>query len=196
MNKAEQQKIIKQQTKWPAVVAMIGAFLMVLCIFLPYSTATEERAEWIDKYPDTVVFEEMNVTAADMRNISMLQYTRMYYTMSEALWHDSTVGVFYIVMVAIIGCAALGAALFAMGRKPIGCVIIGAVSYGAVHIMNLDFTQRGVIPSSSYDWGMAHTLFPVAAVILAAGAIWMLAKKIIAKKQFGTVASVEEPAAE
>ena len=50
-------------------------------------------------------------------------------------------------------------------------------------MQNWDYTDRGVIPSSSYDWGLAHTLFPIVAFIALAGAIWMLVMKIIAKKQ-------------
>jgi hypothetical protein len=50
-------------------------------------------------------------------------------------------------------------------------------------MQNWDYTDRGVIPSSSYDWGLAHTLLPIAAIIALAGAIWMLAIKISTKKQ-------------
>lgn len=174
---------INQKMLLPFVMALIGALLMVLCVFLPYSAATEERAEWIDKYPDTVVLEGMNLTAADMKHISMTQYAHIYFTMSEELWHDSTVGILYVVLVALIGCGAAVAALFALGRKPIGCIIFGGLASGVFHLLNMDFIDRGVIPSDSYDWGVAHTLFPIAAVILIAGALWMLVMKIIVKRQ-------------
>jgi hypothetical protein len=185
MNKVKKETI-RKETLMPFVVALIGALMMAVCVFLPYSTATEERAEWIDKYPDTVVIEEMDLTAADMRNISMAQYARIYFTMSEKYWHDSTVGIIYIVLVALIGGGALIAALFTLGRKPIGCLISGVISCGVFHRLNWDFIDRGVTPSDSYDWSIAHTLFPIAAVILAVGAVWMLVKKIIIKKELKT----------
>lgn len=82
--------------------------------------------------------------------------------------------ILYVVLVALIGGGAAVAALFALGRKPVGCTIFGGLSFGAFRLMNLDFIDRGVIPSDSYDWGIAHTLFPIAAVILVGGALWML----------------------
>ena len=183
--------ILKQKTLLPCVIALVGAFVMILCVFLPYATATAERAEWIDKFPDTAVIDAMDLKAEDMRNISMAQYARIYFTMSEEYWHDSFVGIFYIVLVALIGGGALVAALFAWGRKPIGCIIFGALSCGVFRTLNWDFMDRGVIPSDSYDWGVAHTLFPVAAVILAAGAVLMFVKKVIIKKKIKSEISAQ-----
>ena len=183
--------ILKQKTLLPCVIALVGAFVMLLCVFLPYATATAERAEWIDKFPDTVVIDAMDLKAEDMRNISMAQCARIYFTMSEEYWHDSFVGIFYIVLVTFIGGGALVAALFALGRKPIGSILFGAASYGVFHMLNWDFADRGVIPSDSYDWGIAHTIFPIAAVILIIGAIWMFVKKILVKKQLKSEADTQ-----
>ena len=68
MDKKQRKAIIKQKTIFPFIVTLVGALVMAACVFLPYSTATAERAEWIDNYPDTVVMEEMDLTAADMKN--------------------------------------------------------------------------------------------------------------------------------
>jgi hypothetical protein len=135
--------------------------------------------------------EEMGLTAADMKDISMAKFAHIYSTMSEEYWHDSTVGIFYIVLVAFIGGGALVAALFALGRKPIGSILFGAASYGVFHMLNWDFADRGVIPSDSYNWGIAHTIFPIAAVILIIGAVWMFVKKILVKKQLKSEAATQ-----
>lgn len=195
MDKKERKEAIKQQTWLPAIIALIGALLIIVSVFLPYSTATGERREWLDKHPDVVVIEEMDLTAADMKNISMAQYAHMYNIMSEVYWHDPAVGVFYIVLVALVGGGALIAALFTWKRKPVGTIIFGALSYGAFSVMNSDFTDRGVIPSDTYDWGIAHTILPIAAMILALGAAWMIVKKIQIKKQLIVADSEETPAA-
>lgn len=195
MDKKERKEAIKQQTWLPAIIALIGALLMIVSVFLPYSTAIGERREWLDKHPDVVVIEEMDLTAADMKNISMAQYAHMYNIMSEVYWHDPAVGVFYIVLVALVGGGALIAALFIWKRKPVGAIIFGALSYGAFSVMNFDFTDRGVIPSDTYDWGIAHTILPIAAMILALGAAWMIVKKIQIKKQLTAADCEETPAA-
>lgn len=191
MDKKERKAIIRQKTKWSAIVALLGAIVMVLCVILPYATATEKQLEWIEGHSDNVVFEELNLTAGNIKNVSMVQYARIYHTMSEEFWHNATYGIFYIVLVALIGGGALVAALFVWGRKPIGALLFGGVSYSVFRMLNYDFTDRGVIPSDSYDWGMVHTLFPIAAAILAVGVVWMFVKKMIAKKAMKTSSSIE-----
>lgn len=183
MDKKERKAIIKQRTIFPFIVALVGALVMAACVFLPYSTATTERAEWIDNYPDTVVMEEMDLTAADMKNVSLVKYAHIYYTMSEEYWHDSTIGIFYIVLVTMVGGGALIAALFASARKPFWCLVFGALSTGVFRLLNYDFTDRGVVPSDSYAWGIAHTIFPIAATVAMLGALWMLIQKIIVKRK-------------
>ena len=183
MDKKERKAIIKQKTIFPFLVTLVAALVMAACVFLPYSTATTERAEWIDNYPDTVVMEEMDLTAADMKNVSLVKYAHIYYTMSEEYWHDSTIGIFYIVLVAMVGGGAFIAALFVSARKPFWCLVFGALSTGVFRLLNYDFTDRGVIPSDSYDWGIAHTIFPIAATVAMLGALWMLIQKIIVKRK-------------
>lgn len=183
MDKKERKAIIKQKTIFPFIVTLVGALVMAACVFLPYSTATAERAEWIDNYHDTVVMEEMDLTAADMKNVSLVKYAHIYYTMSEEYWHDSTIGIFYIVLVAMVGGGALIAALFASARKPFWSLLFGALSTGVFQLLNYDFTDRGVIPSDSYDWGIAHTIFPIAATVAMLGASWLLIQKIIVNRK-------------
>ena len=182
MDKKERKAIIKQKTILPFIVTLVGALVMAACVFLPYSTATAEQAEWIDNYPDTVIMEEMDLTAADMKTVSLAKYAHIYYTMSEEYWHDSTIGIFYIVLVAMVGGGALIAALFASARKPFWSLLFGALSTGVFQLLNYDFTDRGVIPSDSYDWGITHTIFPIAATVILVGIIWMLIIKLCVKR--------------
>lgn len=191
MNKKERNAVIKQETVWPSILAMVGAFLMIACIFLPYSTVNAERAEWIEQHPDTVMIEKMDLTAAEVKQISLVQYARIYHAISEEYWHDSAYGMFYIAFAVLIGGGALLALLFSFWRKPIGAIFFGALSCGGFQIMNLDFTWRGVIPGKYYDWGMTHTLFPIAVGLFVIGAVWMLVKKIIVKKQLKATPPVE-----
>lgn len=192
MDKKERDAIIKQKAILPFIVTLIGALVMVACVFLPYSTATEEQAEWIENYPDTMVMEEMNLSAANMKNVSLLKYAHIYYTMSDEYWHDSAIGVFYIVLVAMVAGGALVAALFAFKRKPLWSIIFSTISTGVFQLLNYDFTDRGVIPSDSYDWGIAHTIFPIAAIVAQVSALWMLIQKIIVKHKINAASLNQE----
>lgn len=182
MDKMTKKQISKELTI-PFIIAFIGAMLMSACIFLPYSTATEEQVEWIEKYPDTMAFEEVGLYARDMKNVSLVKYSQIYFRISEEYWNDSAIGIFYIVLVALVGGGALIAGMFVLGKKPIGSILFGALSCGVFHLLNQDFANRGVIPSDSYDWGITHTLFPIASATLLIGAVWMFVKKIIVKKK-------------
>lgn len=181
MDKITKQRINKDLLI-PFIVTFVAALLMVSCILLPYAAATEDYTKRIDKYPDEVFFEDMDLTAKDLKNVSMVEYAHIYLAMSEQLFHDPAVGVFYAAFVGLIGGFSLIAALFALGRKPIPAIIFTVQAYGVFAMQNWDYTDRRVIPSNSYDWGLAHTLFPIAAGIALIGAIWMLVKKVMIKK--------------
>ena len=115
--------------------------------------------------------------ARDLKNVSLVKYAQIYFCLSEEF------GIFYIVLVALVGNGALIAVLFVLGKKPIGSIIFGTLSFGVFHLLNQDFANRGVIPSDSYDWGITHTLFPIATAAFLIGAVWMFVKKIIVRKK-------------
>ena len=167
----------------PMIVTLVATLLMISCLFLPYATAVGDYAEALNQYPDDVISAEMNLTAKDMKDISMVEYASMYVTLEDQLFGGTGAGVFYAVLVGLIGGFALIAMLFALGRKPIAVMVFTALAYGVFTMQNWDYTDRGVIPSSSYDWGLAHTIFPIVAFIALAGSTWMLVTKVIAKKQ-------------
>lgn len=175
-------KNLKNNLFIPFIIALIGTILMVTTVFLPYATAIDDHAENIKENPDAVVYEELDMTAQDMMNISMVEYANVYSNLADQLFGDSSYGVFYVVLVALIGGFALLAALFAFLKKPIAVIVFNVLSFGVFSLQNWDYTDRGVIPSSSYDWGTGYYIFYVAVVITLVGAIWLLVNKIRNKK--------------
>lgn len=51
----------------PFIVAVIGSALMLLTIFLPYTSATKEFAERIDSYPEAVAYSNTDIKASDVK---------------------------------------------------------------------------------------------------------------------------------
>ena len=49
-------------------------------------------------------------------------------------------------------------------------------------LINWDFEDRGVVPSSLYDWGVAKWVYIAAAAIAIAGAVWLLVVKVKEKR--------------
>ena len=70
-----------------------------------------------------------------------------------------------IACIAIIsiftGCAVL-TLLMTLIKKPIGIIIFDLLTMGAFWIICFDFEDRGVIPSSSFDWGIVYALIDLA----------------------------------
>ena len=175
---------MKSSKLWiPFMIALVGTVLMAVTVFLPYATATDKQAENLQKYPDTVVYEGCDMTAEDMMNISMAEYAKVYTTLSEQLWGNSSYGLFYAAFVVAIGVFSVLAVLFTCLKKPIAVIIFDILAFGVFSLQNWDYTDRGVIPSSSYDWGIGYYLFYAAAAIALIGSVWMLVNQIKIKKQ-------------
>lgn len=174
----------------PFIIALVGAVLMAVTVFLPYATAIDDHAESIKEHPDQIVYEELDITAEDMFHISMVEYANVYNQLSEQFWGSSANGIFYVVIVALIAGFALLAVLFSVLKKPIAIIIFTILSFGVFYLQNWDYTDRGVIPSSSYDWGAGYYLFYAATIITIVGAVWLLINKIKSKK-YNKIESVQ-----
>ncbi len=166
-----------ERTKIPYILTIIGTFLMLICIFLPYGSAKKDFADAMREMPDHVEIEELDLTSKDMINISMFKYTRIYYTLSEQVWGDKESGILYVVILSALGGFALIAAFCALSEKPIPIIIFSLLSFGVFCLQNYDYSDRGVLPSYLYNWGIGYYLFYVAFFVSIIGAIWFLIAK-------------------
>lgn len=181
--KTTNSKLMQNKLLIPFVIALVGTVFMFITIFLPYATAKNEYAEKMNTYPDEIVYEELNITSKDMINISMVEYAKIYSKLSEQIWGTTAYGIFYVALVALIGGFSLLSVLFTVLKKPIAVVIFSLLSFGVFSMQNFDYSDRGVIPSNTYGWGVAYYIFYIAFAMALIGAVWMLVSKIIQKKQ-------------
>ncbi|MBQ8249057.1 MAG: hypothetical protein IJY93_04140 [Clostridia bacterium] len=163
-------------------IALICSLLMTITIFLPYATATEEHSERLKSNSSFYSLEDVNMDGNDLVNISMTDYAKIYSTMSQKMFGNSSAGVMYVVLVVLIAIFSAIALLFSILKKPIAIIIFDILAFLTFYIQNWDYTDRGIIPSSNYDWGIAYYIFIVAAVALLANSVWMLIIKIKNKK--------------
>ncbi len=184
------KKFKKDKLLIPFIIVLVGTILMVSTIFMPYATATVEQAEKINEYPNELVYKELNITAKQMKNISMIEYTNLYSKLSEQIWGNTSYGIFYVTLVALIGGFSLISMLFSFFKKPIAIIVFDILAFCVFYIQNCDYTERGIIPSSSYNWGAAYYIFYVAAIVVLVGAVWMLVNKIRIKKHLKVTKSV------
>ena len=155
------------------LVGCVGALMIILAQFLPYATATEKQEARLKLLPEAVVYEEIGKTNEGLINISMVEYAQIYGGMSEKLFGDAASGFLYVGMVALIGVFSLLTLLFTVKRKPIGAIVFSVLTLLVVFIQNWDYSDRRVIPSNSYDWGIAYYLCFVAVVLMIVGNVLM-----------------------
>lgn len=167
----------------PKIISIIGSLLIILSIFLPYATATDELKENIEDNPERIVYSTMNLTNKDMEHISMFKYARIYNHISKQVWGDSIHGIFYICLPACMGLFALLSVLFSAKKKPVAAIIFNVLAFLVFAAQNFDYKDRGVIPSSSYDWGIAYYIIFIASAAAIVGNVWMLIQKIKINKQ-------------
>lgn len=181
----EEKQLQPKQRKAACAVALLGAILMIVSLFLPYGSAKEEQAKRFERYPDVIIYEEANMTAKDMIDVSMVEYAKVYAIMGEELWGTAFAGYFYAGLVAVIGVLSLITLLLASKQKPIGSGVFAILSAVVFHMQNWDYSDRGVIPGSTYEWGIAYYLFYAAAAMVLVGAVWMKVENRKRKKRAG-----------
>ena len=72
---------------------------------------------------------------------------------------------------AVLGALTL---LFAVLRKPIPSILFSVLTVALTLLLNWDFEDRGVIPSDTYDWGVARWVYLAAGVAVIVCAIWQI----------------------
>lgn len=160
----------------PLIIALLGSLLMIITLFLPFSTATEDFKAEINKNPDFVIYEDIDLKAKDVANRSMVDYARVYSALSNRLF-ASNEGNIYVGIVAAIGVFALIGFLSSVFIKATPTIIFTIFSFLVFAFLSFDFYHRGEIPSDSYNWGFGYYIFYVATVITLVGAIWLFAMK-------------------
>lgn len=178
----EQNQERRNTLFFPALIALVGSIILVVAFFLPYSSATEEYKEYLRNNSDSMYFEEIGMTNGEAVGISMLEFGRMYAKAAE-MGMSEAVSIICMVLIAIIGLFSLLTLLFAILKKPIVLFIFNALNFGIFSMLNWDFRDRGIMPTSSYDWGISYYLYYIGALGALVGAVYLFIAKIKIKKQ-------------
>ena len=171
------KKSLNKRLKLPFVVVLIGVLILIAGMFLPHMTATGELAEYIEKYPDRIEIEEFDMTASDLKNIPMVLMGRI-----AASAYNEEEGILFNVIVIVFASLSALTALFVILKKPIAVMIFELITCGSFAVLNLA-TTADFFSADKYARGIGYYAIVLAFVIVFAGAIWMLVKKIAAKKE-------------
>ncbi|MBE6642197.1 MAG: hypothetical protein E7615_00920 [Ruminococcaceae bacterium] len=163
-------------------IALVGALLLITTFFLPFASATKEYRESLNDHPDKMYVEEINMTNKDAKDISLLEFG-MIYSAAADLGVNSGIAVTCLIIIIAFAVFAVLTTLFIALKKPIAALIFTLLSFGVFQLIKWDFEDRGVIPTSKYDWGFAEVICYIGITIAVIGSILLLIAKSKAKRQ-------------
>lgn len=177
MNKAKTKAL-----RIPYLITFISGALLLLMMLFPYASAKEGYKEILLKDADGFYAEEIEMTNKEAANISLGEYIVMYAEAAKQGIQKET-SIACVVIIAVFWALTVLTYIMAILKKPIGIVIFDLLAMCAFKIIHFDFEDRGIIPSSSYDWGIANYLTYIIGIVILGGAIWLFIEKRKAKKQ-------------
>lgn len=175
------KKILNKKLSIPFIVALIGVLVMVAAMFLPYMTAQGKLAEYI---------ELIDSTELEIENISPSPSVISVSKVISTIYGEDDGKIAEIIVLVLGGCIAL-TALFVLFKKPIAIMIFDLLAFGSFSFLNFAMKEDFIDPDK-YAWGIGHTTIQIAIAIVFVTAIWMLVKKIIAKRELNAL-PVAEP---
>lgn len=161
---------------------LIGALMLMATLFAPFASAKDGHREYLEKYSDSRCVEELDMENEEAIHISLFEFARIYSVTAEL---DMSKDISIACMIIIIAFAVLAilTLLFSILKKPIVAIIFDLLTLGVFIIIKWDFEDRGVIPSSSYDWGIAQYIAYTGIVSVMIGAMAFIVGKMKEKKQ-------------
>ena len=155
------------------VLTIVFAALLVAAFFLPYASAVEEYRAVLGQLSEN----PFGVANEELADISLLEYVRIYLNAAP----EAFVAVYVPLTVApaVLGTLTL---LFSSLRKPVPAIVFSVVTLGVTSLLSWDFEDRGVLPSDTYDWGVARWVYLASGVAVIACAIWQIVLRRQARK--------------
>ena len=160
----------------PRIIALIGALLLIVSLFLPLATAVGDDREALEEYPDTVLDKDLDITAGEMEDLTIVEFGSVYHTLAISGYSvdESTVRVVIIIVFAACGVLT---ALFSALRKPVPTIVFAVLAMAALALLRWDLGDTGVVDGGRYTWGVGLYLSFVGTAVAVAGAIMMIAQK-------------------
>ena len=161
------------------VVSVVASLLLVSTAFMPFITASEDRAEYYETAGDLWADEDAGIKVKDMKSPSIVSYISICLKMGM-----EEIGISLAIVLGIWGVFALLTLLFSFLKKAIPIIVFDILALLVFLLLRWDFTDRGVVGEyGAYVWGIANILYFLFAIILFAGAVFMLITKIKIKKE-------------
>ena len=155
---------------------LIGSIMLIITLFVPFASATDDHREYLEKYANTVSIEGLDITNEQLLDVSLFKF-------ASGMEISRDISISCIAMISVFAFFVLLTLLFSILRKAIPVIIFDLLTFVVFRIIQWDFEDRGVISNSKYDGGIALYIGYIGVVIVMAGAVTLLVMKIKNKKQ-------------
>lgn len=141
---------LDKKLELPFRVILIASLAMLLSMFLPIIGTNGEH------------------------NISLWKLTRFIHEFTKHSGDAALVGIIYMGLFVLIAVFGIFAALYGYQQKPFVVIVFDLLAIFSFYLIT---GKRDSVVSGFYSWGIGYYLFVLAAVAVAAGAVWMIARK-------------------
>lgn len=160
-------------------VMVIAAASLTISFFLPIASATDAQRQFLASYPGGDEYiEAIGMRPSEAMDISLFEYTRAYGAIGDYISNEYGVSAGIIVGIHVaLAIASLMSFLLACLRKPIGASVFAIACAGIYYIISTDLALRVIDYGSAYEWGFAHTVYPIAVVVVVISAVAVIVFK-------------------
>lgn len=161
-----------QTMKTPWVLTFVGPVMTLVSLFLPYASAKDaDQGAALSQ-----------LLGDDAAHPSMVGFARIY--LAHAGNEVPTAQAYLTVgLTGAIAAIAMVALLFAAFRKAIPVAVLSVLLCMAHRLQEYDFSDRGIVPSDTYAWGIGHHLLFAAVLVTMSGGIWFALDKRRVRKE-------------
>lgn len=153
------------------IAMAVAAAVLTASFFLPWGSADEAYREAAASVPsDMMFYAAAGLTVADAADLSLLEYAQTYGSMGGS-WNVLAAIICSIPVLSVV------ALLFAALGKPIVSAVFGVLALVVTRFIVWDFTERGVLPNGTHEWGIAPAIYLVAALCVVISAVVMVVLK-------------------
>lgn len=179
---AEMVKEKKKKIPLLHLALLIGALLLILTLFTPFTSSKGSYREYLQQFPDKLNSSEINMKNSEAIDISLFQFGIIF---SKFVQHDFMKDISLSVLIVIVVFALLlsFAALASIRKKPKLTIIFTILSYGVFRIIVGSTNNNGVFTNSNYGLGIAPYLYYLGAALVIAGSVALIVQKINSKKE-------------
>ena len=174
---------MKNHTRLPQLLALMISVITIVGFFLPYISSTSEYAAYLKSHGDETVYSESDVKIRDLDNVSMFEYSKIYFQGGQEIFHDTLPGIFYGVVFSLPFAMGILALLCSLRKHATPLLFISALMFYVIRMLNWDTIDRGIMPSSGRTWGITHMMYYPCAVVLFVCGIWLFVAKWKTKKE-------------